>query len=116
MIYLFNCIWVATRWQWYSTHIHTHTHTHTNNTENVTNQTIHRTTQKYIEQHRKTHRITQKIYRTIQKLRRVRVVPRLCGFYPGICPTTEEKDGKTSVKAVIHIHTMRIHSHNNKNT
>jgi len=42
----------------------------TNNTENDTKQTIHRTT---------------------PKLGRVRAVPRLCGFYPGIWPTTEEK-------------------------
>ena len=42
--YIFNCNWVATRWQLFSTHIHT------NNTGNVTNQTIQRT-QKYIEQH-----------------------------------------------------------------
>jgi len=41
--YMFNCNWIATRWQSFSTHIHT------NNTENVTKQTIHRTTQKYIE-------------------------------------------------------------------
>jgi len=25
-------------------------------------------------------------------------VPRLCEFYPGICPTTEEKARKTSVR------------------
>ena len=68
MIYdIFNCNWVVTRWQQYSTHIHT------NNTENDTKQTIHRTT---------------------QKLGRVRAVPCLCGFYPGICLTTEEKAWK----------------------
>jgi len=93
---IFNCNWVATRWQLFSTHIHT------NNTENVTKQTIHRT--------------TQKIHRTTQKLGRVRAVPRLCRFYPGICLTTEEKARKTSVRVVIHKHTIRIHSHNNKNT
>jgi hypothetical protein len=49
------------------------THIHTNNTENDTKQKIHRTT---------------------QKLGRVRAVPRLCGFYPGICLTTEEKARK----------------------
>jgi hypothetical protein len=27
----------------------------------------------------------------------VRAVPRLCELYPGICFTTEEKHGKTSV-------------------
>jgi len=94
---------VATRWQLFSTHIHT------NNTGNVTKQAIHRTTQKI-------HRTTQKIHRTTQQLGRVRAVPRLCGFYPGICLTTEENHGKTSVRVVIHKHTMRIHSHNNKNT
>ena len=47
MIYdIFNCNWVATRRQLFSTHIHT------NNTGKVTKQTIHRT-QKYIEQHKK---------------------------------------------------------------
>ena len=40
---IFNCNWIATRWQLFSTHIHT------NNTGNSTKQTIHRTTQKYIE-------------------------------------------------------------------
>ena len=74
---IFNCIWVATRWQYCSTHIHT------NNTENETKQTIHRTTQTI-------HRTAQKIHRT-QKSGRVRAVPRLCEFYPGICLTTEAK-------------------------
>jgi len=32
---------------------------------------------------------------------RVRAVPRLCELFPGICLTTEEKDGKTSVRVVI---------------
>ena len=36
-------------------------------------------------------RTTQTIYRTSQKVGRVRTVPRLCGFYPGICLTNEEK-------------------------
>jgi hypothetical protein len=45
-------------------------------------QTIHRTTQnkQYIEQHK--------------NLGRVRAVPHLCGCYPGICLTTEEKARK----------------------
>ena len=49
---IFNCNWVATRWQFFSTH------THTNNTENVTKQRryrttkMRRTTQKYIEKHK----------------------------------------------------------------
>jgi len=57
-----------------------------NNTGNVSKQTIQRT-QKYLEQHKK-------IHRTIQQLGRVRAVPRLCGFYLGICLTTEEKARK----------------------
>jgi hypothetical protein len=36
----------------------------------------------------------QTIHRTTQKLGRVRAVPKLCGFYPGICLTTEEKARK----------------------
>jgi len=35
-----------------------------------------------------------KIHRTTQQLGRVRAVPRLYGFYPGICLTTEEKARK----------------------
>jgi hypothetical protein len=50
-----------------------YTYTHTQTIEYVTKQTIHRTT---------------------QKLGRVRAVPRLCGIYPGICLTTEEKTRK----------------------
>jgi hypothetical protein len=64
---IFNYNWVATRWQKYSIHLHT------NNIQNDTKQTIHKTT---------------------QKLGRVRTVPRLCGFYTGICLTTEEKARK----------------------
>jgi hypothetical protein len=72
--FIFNCNWVATRWQLFSTNIHT------NNTGNDTKQTIHRT--------------TQKMHRETKKLGRVRTVPRLYGFYPGICLTTEEKARK----------------------
>ena len=39
----------------------------------------------------------------------MRAVPRLCGFYPGICLITEEKDGKTSVRVVRHKHTMYLY-------
>jgi hypothetical protein len=89
IFFIFNCNWVATRWQLFSTYIHT------NNTGNVTKQTSHRTTQKKlprtkqkcIEQHKKY--IEQQ-----KKLGRVQAVPRLCGFYPGICLTTEEKARK----------------------
>jgi hypothetical protein len=34
------------------------------------------------------------MHTTTQKLGRVQAVPRLCGFYPGICLTTEEKAWK----------------------
>jgi len=64
-----------------------YTYTHTNSTENDTKKSINRKTLKYIEQHKK-------IHRTTQKLEKVRAVPRLCGFYPGICLTTEEKARK----------------------
>jgi archaeosine-15-forming tRNA-guanine transglycosylase len=76
----------------------------------------------YIEQHKK--------HKTTQKLGRVRAVPRLCGFYPGKCQgknrlflsckanasQLRRKHGKPSVRVAIHKHTIKIHSHNNKNT
>ena len=48
-------------------------------TVHIYTQTVQGTTQnkQYIEQHK--------------NFGRVRAVPRLCGFYPGICFTTEEK-------------------------
>jgi hypothetical protein len=51
-------------------------------TVHIYTQTIHRTAQnkQYIEQHK--------------NFGRVRAVPRLCGFYPGICLTTEKKSPK----------------------
>jgi hypothetical protein len=51
-------------------------------TVHIYTQTVHRTTQnrQYIEQHK--------------KFGRVRAVPNLCGFYPGIYFTTEEKARK----------------------
>ena len=50
-------------------------------TVHIYTQTIHRTTQnkQYVEQ---------------QKFGRLRAVPRFCGFYPGVCLTTEEKARK----------------------
>jgi hypothetical protein len=65
MTYFINCSWVATRWQYYSTHLHT------NNTQNDTKQTIHRTTQnkQYTEQHKTNNtqnNTKQTIYRTTQ--------------------------------------------------
>jgi len=52
----------------------------------------------------------------------MRSVPRLCEFNPGICLTTEEKHGKTSVRVVkeycfplpkhpLHNNTHHIHTH-----
>ena len=82
-------------------------------TVHIYTQTIHRTTQntQYIEKH--------------NNLERVRAVPRLCGLYPGICLTTEEKarknlsQGSRRVPAgtmTIHKYTIRISRNNNKNT
>jgi hypothetical protein len=51
-------------------------------TEHIYTQTIHGMTQS-----------TQTIHKTTQ-LGRVRVVPRLCELYPGICFTTKEKERK----------------------
>jgi hypothetical protein len=92
---IFSCNWVATRWQLFSTNIHT------NNTENVTKRTVHRK--------------TQKIHRTAQQLGRVRAVPRFCGFYPGICLTTEEKARKnlcqgshTNLQCVFYGYRLRL--------
>jgi hypothetical protein len=38
-----------------------------------------------------------------QKLGSVRAVPRLCGFYPGICLTTEEKARKNLSQMLINL-------------
>jgi hypothetical protein len=76
-------------------------------------QTIHRTAQnkQYIEQHK--------------NFGRVRAVRRLCGLYPGICLSTEEKARKNVIQGSrrvpagmmkIHKHTIKIRRHNNKNT
>jgi hypothetical protein len=81
-------------------------------TVHIYTQTIHRTThnKQYIEQHK--------------NFGRVRAVLRLCGLYPGICLTTQEKarknlsQGSRRVPAGttrIHKHTIRIHRHNNNN-
>jgi len=40
------------------------------------------------------HIYTQTVHRTTQKLGNARAVPSVCGFYPGICLTTEEKEWK----------------------
>ena len=78
-----------------SSTVHTHTHTHTHA------HTIHRTTlnKLYIEQHK--------------NFGRVRAVPRLCGFYPGICLTTEEKAQKNLIQVSRRVPagTVKIHKH-----
>jgi len=87
---IFNCNWVATRWQLFSTHIHT------NNTGNVTKQTIYRT-QKYIEQHKKY--IEQHNYEECGPC------PVFAGFTLAFALQLRKKHGKTSVRVVIHKHT-----------
>ena len=62
-------------------------------TVHIYTQTIDNNTKQYIEQHKNTQN-NIKIQRTTQKLGRVRAVPRPCGFYPGICLTTQEKARK----------------------
>jgi hypothetical protein len=83
---IFNCKWVTTRWQSYSTHIHT------NNTENDTK--IHRTTQKYIEQHK--------------NLEECGPCPVFAGFTLAFALQLSKKHGKTSARVVIHKHKIRI--------
>ena len=64
-------------------------------------QTIQETSQnKQNTKNTKIHRTTQKIHRETQQLERMRAVPRLCGFYPGICLTTEEKARKNLSQAI----------------
>jgi hypothetical protein len=99
---IFNCIWVTTRWQSYSTH------THTNNTENTTKQTIHRITQKYIEQ--------KKYIEQHKNLEECGPCPVFAGFTLAFALQLRKKHGKTSVRVAIHKHTIRIQSYNNKNT
>jgi hypothetical protein len=48
------------------------------------------------------HIYTQIVHRTTQKFGRVRAVPHLCGLYPGICLTTEEKTRKKTKSASWH--------------
>jgi hypothetical protein len=70
-------------------------------TIHIYTQTIHRTSQgkQYIEQHK--------------HFGRVRTVPRLGEFYPGICLTTEEKARKNLSQGS---RTIRIHRPNHKIT
>ena len=97
MIYLLTAIWLPPGG---SSTVHSYT------------QTVLRTTQnkQYTEQHK--------------NFGRVRAVPRLCGLYPGICLTTEEKARKTLSQGSrrvpagtmkIHKQTIRMPRHN-KNT
>jgi hypothetical protein len=74
LLLLFNCNWVDTQWQQYSTHLHTNS---IRNTEDGAHITIKK-----------------------KKNLEVRTVPRLCELYPGICLTTEEKARKTPVRVV----------------
>jgi hypothetical protein len=92
MIYdIFNCNWIATRWQLFSTHIHT------NNTGNVTKQTSHRTTQKM-------HRTTQKIHTaTTKNLEECGPCPVFAGITLIFALQLRKKHGKTSVRAVMQI-------------
>ena len=50
----------------------------------------------------KIHRMTQNKQHTEQhkNFGKVRAVPRLCGLYPGICLTTEEKARKNLIQAI----------------
>jgi hypothetical protein len=57
----FNCSWVDTLWQQYSTHLHT------NCTQNTDNRT----------------------YITIKRKNFGSAMPRLCKLYPGVCLTSE---------------------------
>jgi len=50
---------------------------------------------------------------TTQKLGKVRTVPCLCGFYPGICLTAEGKAREKNLSQGSHTYTTRIHRHNN---
>ena len=90
MIYLLTAIWKPSSGS-STVHIYTHTHTHT----------IYRSIQnkQYIEQQK--------------NFGRVWAVPRLCGFYPGICLTTEEKAGKNLSQGIRRVPagTLKIHKH-----
>jgi len=70
-------------------------------TVHIYTQTIHRVTQnkQYVEQHK--------------NFGRVQFVPRLCGLYPGICLTTEEKAWKNLIQGDRRVPagTMKIHKH-----
>jgi hypothetical protein len=86
-----------------------YTYTHTNNTENDTKQTINRTTQKYLEQHKK-------YIERHKNLEECGPCPVFAGFTLEFALQLRKKHGKTSGRLAIHKHTMRIQSHNNKNT
>jgi hypothetical protein len=64
----------------------------------------------------KIYKTTQAIHRKTQKLGRILAVPRLCAFTLAFVLQLRKKDGKSSVRIAIHKHTIRIYSHNNKNT
>ena len=70
-------------------------------TVHIYTQTVHRTTQnkQYIEKHK--------------NFGKVRAVSHLCGFYPGICLTNEERARKNLSQGSrrVPVGTMKIHKH-----
>jgi hypothetical protein len=89
---IFNCNWVATRWQLFSTHIHT------NNTGNVTKQTIQGTSQnkQYIEQH--------------NNYGECGLCPVFAGFTLAFALQLRKKHGKTSVTVHLITHQVCLNS------
>jgi hypothetical protein len=63
------------------------------------------TQKQYRERHKTNHTTTQ-------KLERVRTVPGLCGFYPGICLTTEDKERKKPQEKARGKRAKKMHSTN----
>jgi hypothetical protein len=52
-------------------------------------------------------KINDELRQNYRLMGRVRAVPRLCELYPGICLTTDEKIGKTSVRVAEECHLAR---------
>ena len=84
---IFNCNWVATRWQSYSAHIHT--------------QTIQRTTQnkQYIEQHKNTWN-TKKYIEQHKNLEEWEPCPVFAGFTLAFALQRRKKHGKPSARVL----------------
>jgi hypothetical protein len=90
MIYLLNCNWVDTRWQWHSTHLHT------NNTQNDT-----------------------KIFGRVLAVPRLCELYPGIYLTTEAKAQKNLSQGSQRVPAgtmKIHKHTLRIHIHENKNT